>query len=111
MGNLKFFALDVAHVKNVVDQHVQVVGGFHDFLKALLDFVGMEHVFFGKLRHSDDSVYRGSYVMAHPRQEFAFCRARRLRLFLRFLQILLRLDFAADFCILDREAEHDNPLL
>src|SRR5208337_4271805 len=85
----KMTAFDLREVEDIVDEAQQrVAGGPGDtHVSALLRSQG---AFPQQLAHSDDSVHRGAYFMAHRSQELGFGPRGRQRLLAGLDQIEFR---------------------
>ncbi len=82
-------AFNGAHIQHVINQRQQMVGCTVDFMKTVVDSLLIPTVLDGNPGHSDNAVNRGSNIMRHMGQEFAFGSIGGSCLLCRLLQKLV----------------------
>ena len=70
---LNLAALNLAHIKHIINQHVQLMAGGLDFLQCLPDALLIIQAFHGNIRHADNPVHRRAHIMAHAAEEIRLC--------------------------------------
>ena len=84
---LNLAAFNLAHIKHIINQHVQLMAGGLDFLQCLPDTFLVIQAFHGNIRHADNPVHRGAHIMAHAAEEIRLCLAGPFGLLQRLQQM------------------------
>ena len=82
---IELAGLNLGEIQNVIDDGQQRLGGCPDHVEVFTLFLGKVGVE-GQLRHTQDSVHRGTYFMAHIGHKLALGPVRSLGANFRLFQ-------------------------